>query len=105
MGNAMPVIRRIKHGYSSDVPPKRSKFARPMVMRDLSETYREGGFRSPIDGEWIDSRATLRAHEAKHGVKQCGELKAEDQIRPIKESYERSWADVSSDEGIDFSWE
>ena len=39
------------------------------VMPDIAE------FRSPIDGAGIGSRSTLRAHEQRHGVRQCGELK------------------------------
>jgi hypothetical protein len=102
----MPVIRRIRHGYTPTTPPKRSKvFAPPTLMRDLSEIYREGGIESPIDGEFITSRSQLRAHEQKHGVKQCGELSAEDQTRLLKESYERTRAEIAAAEGVDFKWE
>ena len=43
-------------------------------MPDLDSVY-GGGFKSPIDGEFITSRSQLRAHERKHGVKQCGDYK------------------------------
>jgi hypothetical protein len=41
----------------------------PQIMGDIK------AFRSPIDGAEISSRSSLRAHEQKHGVKQCGDFK------------------------------
>lgn len=41
----------------------------PLFIPDIKE------FVSPIDGSLIGSRSTLRAHEQRHGVRQCGELK------------------------------
>jgi hypothetical protein len=38
----------------------------PMVMGDIKP------FVSPIDRSVISSRSELRAHEQKHGVRQCG---------------------------------
>ncbi|MGE0213965.1 MAG: hypothetical protein AB7S41_19930 [Parvibaculaceae bacterium] len=40
------------------------------VMPDIAP------FRSPIDGAEISSRSSLRAHERRHRVRQCGELKS-----------------------------
>lgn len=48
---------------------KRSSVACPHLMGDISE------FRSPIDGAVISSRSTLRAHEHRHEVRQCGDFK------------------------------
>jgi hypothetical protein len=86
------------------LPSKRSDLPAPRVMGDINSNYAAGGFKSPIDGTWIDSRTSLRAHEQRHGVKQCGELTAQQQIEPIKRSYEQSRAEMASQEGIDFSW-
>lgn len=41
----------------------------PYVFGDIRE------FRSPIDGAVISSRSSLRAHEHRHGVRQCGDFK------------------------------
>jgi hypothetical protein len=46
----------------------------PTVMPDLDGAY-NGGFRSPINGEFITSRSQLRAHEQRYDVKQCGDFK------------------------------
>lgn len=86
---------------ATDEGPKQTG---PFLHQDLNALYREGGFRSPIDGTWIDSRKSLRAHEQRHGVKQCGELTAQQQIEPLKRSYEQSRAEMASQKGIDFSW-
>lgn len=77
----------------------------PFFMRDLNEMYREGGFRSPIDGEWIDSRAKLRAHERKHDVRQCGDYQPGEQVQRLKDSYARSRAELAQETGIEFKWE
>jgi hypothetical protein len=41
----------------------------PFVFSDIQE------FRSPVDGSLISSRSSLRAHEQRHGIKQCGDFK------------------------------
>lgn len=46
----------------------------PFLMPDLSTTY-NGGFQSPINGEFITSRSQLRAHEQKYGVRQAGDFR------------------------------
>lgn len=38
----------------------------PEIMRD------QAGFKSPIDGSWVEGRAAVRAHERKHEVRQLG---------------------------------
>ena len=62
----------------------RFDFDRPWVggvMMDIDE------FRSPIDGSMIGSRSQLRAHEQRHGVRQCGELnKVSDYAAPEYQS-------------------
>lgn len=78
--------------------------AGPFLMPDINAIYSEGGIVSPINGEFITSRSQLRAHEQRYGVKQCGELTAQQQIEPIKRSYEQSRAEMANMEGIDFSW-
>jgi hypothetical protein len=61
-------------------PPKPKKKKRERNLRSdvASAPYLMGDikpFRSPIDGAVISSRSQLRAHEQKHGVKQCGDYK------------------------------
>jgi hypothetical protein len=51
------------------IPSKRADFGAPMVMNDITP------FVSPIDGKEITSRSKLKAHELRHGVKQCGDFK------------------------------
>ena len=38
----------------------------PQIMRD------QAGFRSPIDGSWVEGRAAVREHERRHDVRQVG---------------------------------
>ena len=47
----------------------RSDIPAPVLMSDIKS------FVSPIDGTEITSRSGLRAHEQRHGVKQCGDFK------------------------------
>lgn len=54
---------------AADIPSKRSSLPSPVVMTDIKP------FRSPVDGTEISSRSILRAHESKHGIKQCGDFK------------------------------
>jgi len=50
-------------------PSMRADFGAPVVMSDIVS------FVSPIDGTEISSRSKLKAHEQRHGVKQCGDFK------------------------------
>lgn len=47
--------------------------ATPTFMADIEQHYGEPII-SPIDKTVISSRSQLRAHNARHGVAQCGEL-------------------------------
>lgn len=47
----------------------RADFGCPALMPDITS------FVSPIDGTEISSRSKLKAHEQRHGVKQCGDFK------------------------------
>jgi len=31
------------------------------------------GFRSPVDGSWVDGKAAVREHERKYEIRQCGD--------------------------------
>mgnify|MGYP001047293950 CR=1 FL=1 len=50
-------------------PSKRANIGCPIVVSDITP------FVSPIDGTEITSRSSLKAHEQRHGVKQCGDFK------------------------------
>lgn len=50
-------------------PDCRADFGFPSLMQDIKP------FVSPIDGSEITSRSKLKAHEQKHGIKQCGDYK------------------------------
>jgi hypothetical protein len=67
-----------------DKPPRGGFF-----MPDIAE------FQSPIDGSLISSRSTLRAHEQRHGVRQCGELKT---------AADFDWRPKSSGPMLDSHW-
>lgn len=56
-----------------EAPPSSGAFH---FMPDIAE------FRSPLDGSLVSSRSTLRAHEQRHGVRQCGELKSYQDFDP-----------------------
>lgn len=57
-------------GFRPTPPAKRERRGKStMVMPDIAE------FVSPVDYSLISSRSQLRAHERRHGVRQCGELK------------------------------
>lgn len=47
----------------------------PYFVPDISGAYRDGGFRSPVDGSFITSRAQLRRHNSTHNVRQAGDFK------------------------------
>ena len=72
----------------------------PFVMPDLDRAY-GGAIVSPIDGEHITSRSHLRAHERKHGVRQCGDFKPGEIVQR-----DRNRADAlkRAAEGGSFSW-
>lgn len=44
------------------------------ILPDLDSFY-NGGFQSPINGEFITSRSQLRAHESRYECKQAGDFK------------------------------
>lgn len=48
----------------------------PFVLPDLDSAY-NGGFTSPIDETFITSRAQLRDHNRRHGVRQSGDVNIE----------------------------
>ncbi len=50
-------------------PDCRADFGFPRVMQDITP------FISPIDGTEISSRSKLKAHEQRHGVRQCGDFR------------------------------
>lgn len=80
---------------------KRSDFACPRaILPDLNAAYPEGGFRSPIDDTWISSRSQLRAHNARHGVIQTGDIRGPQ----IRENMKRYMQYDPSLIGKDFSW-
>jgi hypothetical protein len=96
-----------------DLWQRRMRQDAPGVLPDLDRAY-GGGFVSPIDGEHITSRSQLRAHEAKHGVKQCGDYRRGEVVASLKKDHERRAAVQRREEafarsrvrgkGIDFSW-
>ncbi len=65
-------------GFKPSAPPKRveKRGKAPTVMPDIAE------FVSPVDYSLISSRSQLRAHERRHGVRQCGELKTAAEFNP-----------------------
>lgn len=74
----------------------------PMVIPDISGAYREGGFKSPIDGTFITSRAQLRRHNATHNVRQAGDFKPGELI-----SKERARVESNrrvAQQGASFEW-
>ena len=44
------------------------------ILPDIDRAY-NGGFQSPINGEFITSRSQLRAHEQRFGVRQAGDFR------------------------------
>lgn len=44
------------------------------VMPDLNGAYKGGGYQSPCDGTWIDSRSTLREHNKRNNVMHAGDV-------------------------------
>lgn len=72
----------------------------PMVLPDLDRFY-NGGFTSPIDGEFITSRSQLRAHEHRHNVRHAGDFKPGELIGEEKRRVAKSQEGLS---GVDFKW-
>lgn len=70
------------------------------VLPDLHAVYPGGGFVSPIDGTFISSRSQLRAHNARHGVIQTGDIRGPQ----IRENMKRHMQYDPSLVGKDFSW-
>jgi hypothetical protein len=71
--------------------PKRypsKRVAGPAILPDISTAYKDGGFKSPIDGEFITSRSQLRAHERKHNVRQAGDFRKGELIGREKAKHE-----------------
>lgn len=61
------------------LPPARSDLfggGAGFLLPDLNVAY-NGGFVSPIDGQFISSRAQLREHNKRHGVMQTGDIRGE----------------------------
>jgi hypothetical protein len=77
-------------------PSKRADFGAPLVMQDIVP------FISPIDGTEITSRSKLKAHEQKHGVKQCGDYKPGEIIAKQKK---RAAAEAKLAEPETVKWE
>lgn len=75
--------------------------AGPMVMPDIDVVY-GGGFRSPIDGEFITSRSQLRRHEIRHGVRQAGDFKRGEIIAAEKKRVAAS--QPRPNDGVTFKW-
>lgn len=63
-----------------EVASRRNRREGPFVLPDIDRVY-GGGFKSPIDGEFITSRSQLRRHERTHNVRQAGDFKPGDLIK------------------------
>ena len=74
----------------------------PTVLRDIDSAYKEGGFKSPIDGSFITSRSQLRAHNSKHGVRQAGDFKRGELIAAEKKRVAASMPNPR--DGVSFKW-
>ena len=72
------------------------------VLRDIDSAYKEGGFKSPIDGSFITSRSQLRAHNSKHGVRQAGDFKRGELIAAEKQRVAASMPNPR--DGVSFKW-
>jgi len=94
----MPVIKRWRHAYSSDTPPRRGKFACPTVMRDIEPFVSYVG----KDPELISSRSELRVHEKKHKVKQIGTDYKPGQITAENEAKKRELEELAK--GVPSGW-
>lgn len=72
----MVVVKRWSHGHVRPDGRARSDLPKPAFMRDIEPFVSPVGMTDGKPGELISSRSELRAHERKHGVRQCGELKS-----------------------------
>jgi hypothetical protein len=60
----------------------------PTVIPDISGSYKDGGFVSPVDGTFITSRSYLRRHNNTHGCRQAGDIKPGDIVNREKRRVE-----------------
>ena len=54
------------------LPPEQAVHRDPGARRPVNVMRDQPGFRSPIDGTWLEGRADIRRHEREHGVTQVG---------------------------------
>ena len=86
---------RIIDGKSVEVTGRKQHERNITIIADLSY-----GFRSPVDGSWIDSRAKRREHNARNGVEDIGNDKAFE--RP---KFDPVFDDSKRDEAIDRAYQ
>jgi hypothetical protein len=72
----MVVVRRWYHSGRQPLRGPKADLPKPTLMKDIEPFISPVGVTNGQPGELITSRSELRAHERKHGVKQCGELKS-----------------------------
>lgn len=70
-------------------------------LPDLDSFY-GGGFKSPINGEFITSRSQLRAHEARYECKQAGDFKRGDLVGKENARLQRNLERAKG--GVTFEW-
>ena len=90
-------------GYRTDANSKRladeGAVRGPTVIGDISE------FVSPLDMSVISSRSSLREHEKRHGVKQCGELnKVSDYDNDPAPRHDQNYRQNPLRVDVDFQW-
>jgi hypothetical protein len=73
----------------------------PFFMPDLNSAYKEGGFTSPIDGQFITSRSQLAEHNRKHGVRQNGDFRSSELVNKENARVEKI---RRASENKDFKW-
>lgn len=71
----MAVVKRYAHNFRVNTRGPRSGLPSPLFIKDIEPFISPVGSTNGVPGELITSRSALRAHERKHGVRQCGELK------------------------------
>lgn len=74
----MVVVARWYHNGRKPGRGPKSDLPAPTLMKDIEPFISPVGSTNGRPGELITSRSELRAHERKHGVRQCGELKSAD---------------------------
>ena len=79
------------------IASKRSDLSAPMVMGDIRP------FVSPVGdaSEVISSRSTLRDHERKHGVYQCGDIP---QGAIVEKNEAKRAALIEQSQGMKYEW-